>query len=188
MTHTTKKEQTKGMKAMKEDVFRGLTETFVKEMRERTHGDNILVVLVKDADGPSLTPGQRYHRAKAIKTAVNFRFRALAKEMIASRPKSKYSDAIYPENFLDDLGDAPAHVKLSDKCADMDSIESAHVIPYVSHTAFDPLYKEWMRLTDGQLSRSFVVCLEWDVTYTSESRSDVINIGDYAMRKLLSCY
>lgn len=170
---------------MKEDVFRGLIETFVDEMRERTHGDNVLVVLVKSKiNGRKELEYCGQARLKGLGRDVNSSFRSLSSNIIKGRPTSEYSDAVYPEDFLEKYAGKSWHVHLSDYVEMVDDIESAHVIPYVSHEAFDPLYREWLRLTDGDLTHSCVVCLDWDVTYPDESRFEVMNVEDFAMRKL----
>lgn len=171
---------------MKEDVFRGLIETFVEEMRERTHGDHVLVVLVKcRINGRKELETKNGHaRLQELGREVNLRFRRIANNIIEGRPSSEDSDVVYPEDFLEQHDGKPWHVHLSRFSETVDIIDAAHVVPYISHAAFDPLYSDWMRLTGCDLAHSCAVCIDWDVTYPHESRFEVMNVEDFAMRKL----
>lgn len=161
---------------MKEAVFRGMVESFVDETRKRTHGDNVLVILVKLDDTSAINKIQKEARTKAVKTAVHSRFEAFTKTMT----KSNGSGELYPEDFLVNFGD----IQLGEFIEDIRTVESAHVIPYISHGTFDSLHREWLRISGGSIADNCVVCIDWDASKPSESRCDIIDIEDYIQRKM----
>lgn len=161
---------------MKEDVFRGMVESFVDETRQHTHGDNVLVVLVQLDDTSAISKTQRVAKTRAVNTAVHSRFGAFVRTLM----KSKASGELYPEDFFLDFGD----VQLGEFFEDVKIVESAHVIPYISHVTFDSLHREWLRISGGSINNSCVICIDWDAFKPNESRCNIMYIEDYIQRKM----
>lgn len=178
---------------MNQEVLGKILAHFVREERQRTHSDNVAVVLVRsDEDFEHMSDDEASVRfadkLEEINDAVNARFRITAKDIMNKKVADMSSRILIPDDFQVYYNGVRGADVLAERCRNNWDIDSTLVLPYVSHESFRNLNNVWIQTALQDTSSYYVVCVRWAARVPTESLSTVIHLDSYVRDAMLNHY
>lgn len=171
---------------MKEQVFRQLVDTYMKENRKRSPLSNEMLIVLKTKYSFQQTLYEmgaldQSQDIDCMRGEVHENFRRVANGIRKVAPNPQLDQTLRPEHFfrLHEGKLGTEWIDTSNK--KVHEIDASFSFPNVAHENLDNMYQIWQDMTQGQLGHSYLVCIQWNNDKYPGARSTIINLYDYVM-------
>lgn len=173
---------------MKEEVFNDLVIPYLDNAIDEDYSV-VVLIQAKKADDTPLTPVSMdlSFMKDRVSDFVNDNFRWLTNKMSESFHHPDFRTRVYPEDFLNDYdiyGGGTAASTLEKLCEREGLIKKAAVIPCTAYNPFETLYADWVRISNEDLTNSYLVCVSWERNESAHSLSTSINLKENIVMKM----
>lgn len=176
---------------MKEQVFRQLVDTYMKENRKRSPLSNEMLIVLKTRYSFQQTlyemgelDQSQYIDCMRGEVHENFQRVANTIRKVAANPQ--LDQTLRAEHFfrLHEGKHGTEWIDIFNE--NVHEIDASFSFPNVAHENLDKMHQIWQDMTKGQLGHSYLVCIQWDNDNYPDGRSTIINVYDYVMNVMVA--